>query len=1015
MISEFLESHISLYQSFIYWLELCLLVVKLNHMKLIFHCLEQVTTNKTRITANDRSLLFFGCLPIKAIRIELIFKRFLRQIQQKLRLKSTLIIFCYFLLCLNTTIQAGKTYTSVTNGNWGSSSTWDKSGVPDVNDWPNDKVIINHAVTGDNITMNGTTSRITINSGGSLTLTGTLNVKTSGQVIVNSGGVLSANIIKLNTSSTLGMNGTINSTSAMEIDGHFIGSPTIVCGGSLLLGAQGKNQLFTALDIQVAGNMTVNNAKLTWTSGSVTVAGNFFLTGTGDVDVPDGGSLDVGGTLSVSHLNSIDGPTGSGSGGIVSWGVGDVILSGNNKGLNNCPLPYASPFDLSTCLPVASDVIPPVITLIGNSTEVVTVGTVYSDAGATATDDTDGDLTSSITTANNVDVNTVGSYTVTYSVNDAAGNLATQVVRTVNVVIPSRTSIASGSFSDASTWDCNCVPSSGDDVVIAHNLTLTDPFTVNAENTFTVNSDITLTFSSYLNVAGEFTNNGTLFDGDLRFTGTNEQTPTIGSSLKSLTIDNSSGVTLSSDLNIMSSLVMTNGDLNLGVNELTLKASIGSTAYISETCTGASSINGSVTVEQYVPEVGLGHHYLSTPMSGLTLSEWSDNFDFKLGDSYFPHLYYYDESNTQWVTPLAVTDPMVVGRGYTGYFSGEIIVDVTGTPNSGDITIPLTNEGEGWNLIGNPFPSPIDWDAVTIPDGVANAIYSWDHTPGQWGKYATYIDQIGTNGGTNVIPMMQGFFMSSMVNTNIVFYCGDRITTDDSGVIFRKSTSTDPLIRLQAGGFGNTTEAVVRFKTNAVEGYDETVDALLFSSGAPKGMDFGTLSSDDHRLVINTVPMEVMNTKIPIYLKIGTEGRYEIEMTDIKNFSSTVGVLLHDEQLGVVHSLIDGPYSFHSGVTLGEGRFYVEPTDITLATNSIFNTDAFGWAVANGTLSITFGTPLVKNHKLEVFTLIGKSVHSQLLENGSNIFTVPSSVFNKNETYIVRVHDTVHAFKLFLH
>ena len=59
------------------------------------------------------------------------------------------------------------------------------TGVPDVNDWPNDKVIINHAVTGGNITMNGSTTRITINSGGSLTLSGTLNVRSSGQVHVH--------------------------------------------------------------------------------------------------------------------------------------------------------------------------------------------------------------------------------------------------------------------------------------------------------------------------------------------------------------------------------------------------------------------------------------------------------------------------------------------------------------------------------------------------------------------------------------------------------------------------------------------------------------------------------------------------------------------------------------------------------------------------------------------------------------------------------------------------------------
>ena len=82
---------------------------------------------------------------------------------------------------------------------------------------------------------------------------------------------------------------------------------------------------------------------------------------------------------------------------------------------------------------VASDTTAPVITLTGNATETLTVGDTYTDAGATATDDVDGDLTSSIVVVSNVDTSTVGSYSVTYNVSDAAGNPATEVVRTVNV------------------------------------------------------------------------------------------------------------------------------------------------------------------------------------------------------------------------------------------------------------------------------------------------------------------------------------------------------------------------------------------------------------------------------------------------------------------------------------------------------------------------------------------------------------------------------------------------------
>ena len=76
----------------------------------------------------------------------------------------------------------------------------------------------------------------------------------------------------------------------------------------------------------------------------------------------------------------------------------------------------------------------PVITLLGDATVTIEVGSTYTDAGATALDNYDGDITSSIVTVNTVDTSTVGTYTVSYDVSDANNNDAVQVIRTVNVV-----------------------------------------------------------------------------------------------------------------------------------------------------------------------------------------------------------------------------------------------------------------------------------------------------------------------------------------------------------------------------------------------------------------------------------------------------------------------------------------------------------------------------------------------------------------------------------------------------
>ena len=80
------------------------------------------------------------------------------------------------------------------------------------------------------------------------------------------------------------------------------------------------------------------------------------------------------------------------------------------------------------------DSIAPVITLKGQAVITVDAGSEYVDAGATATDKVDGDLTSFIAVSNPVDTSKPGTYTITYNVTDKADNAAAEVTRTVQVV-----------------------------------------------------------------------------------------------------------------------------------------------------------------------------------------------------------------------------------------------------------------------------------------------------------------------------------------------------------------------------------------------------------------------------------------------------------------------------------------------------------------------------------------------------------------------------------------------------
>jgi hypothetical protein len=84
--------------------------------------------------------------------------------------------------------------------------------------------------------------------------------------------------------------------------------------------------------------------------------------------------------------------------------------------------------------PVVADTTPPVITLTGDDELTIAVGSSFTDPGATATDNVDGNLTSAIVVGGSVNTAHVGTYHLTYDVTDAAGNHATQRTRTVHVV-----------------------------------------------------------------------------------------------------------------------------------------------------------------------------------------------------------------------------------------------------------------------------------------------------------------------------------------------------------------------------------------------------------------------------------------------------------------------------------------------------------------------------------------------------------------------------------------------------
>ena len=142
------------------------------------------------------------------------------------------------------------------------------------------------------------------------------------------------------------------------------------------------------------------------------------------------------------------------------------------------------------------DVTKPIITRLGSTPVDIVEGTPYTDAGATATDDVDANITANIVTVNPVDSNTIGEYNVTYNVSDAAGNIADEVIRTVNVtdatkpvIILLGNPIVNLVIGDPYT-DAGATANDNHDGDITGNIVMVNPVNTNAVGQYTVTYNV---------------------------------------------------------------------------------------------------------------------------------------------------------------------------------------------------------------------------------------------------------------------------------------------------------------------------------------------------------------------------------------------------------------------------------------------------------------------------------------------------------------------------------------------
>jgi hypothetical protein len=579
-------------------------------------------------------------------------------------------------------------------------------------------------------------------------------------------------------------------------------------------------------------------------------------------------------------------------------------------------------------------------------------------------------------------------------------------------------------FNTGSNWSKGLAPLVSDNgsleaseyVIIPNNLVNYPALTEQTEvNNLVINdsANITLNPGAELIIYNDLYNFGAdTFDATIRFSGQNTQNIYGSATFNNVTID--ADVTLNNDINIRGELLLNTGILNINNQILTIKSDSLKTGLIYH---NSGSINGEVTMERYIDHQvnTFGYHYLSSPMTNINISQINDDIPLiNLGGNTtsnpLPNLWYYDETVADtnfmggWTSPGSMSYPMTPMQGFAIYVWNSKLWDVTGTVNNGTISRNVYNTSsgnalaDGWNFVGNPYPSPMNWDNVTLPSGVDNAVYYWDYETNQ---YASYVDGIGTNGGNGYIATMQGFYVHATANTTLTFDNSAR-TTQNNNSYYRtgnNGNSYPETIKLKVDGNGYTDETAIRFGSNATDSFDVAIDAYKLLSGNPNAPILYTLIQDK-KSSINSLP-EFNNGSytVPLYFEPGISGTYTIDLSYKGEFDANTTITLEDAVTGTYHDVIyGGPYQFSMNVGESPNRFFVHFNKVITGIN---NTENSNLSVYSFDDNICI-TQLKQNALVEVMDITGKIVLSvQLMPNSRKIIHLPENT--STGIYFVRI------------
>lgn len=437
-----------------------------------------------------------------------------------------------------------------------------------------------------------------------------------------------------------------------------------------------------------------------------------------------------------------------------------------------------------------------------------------------------------------------------------------------------------------------------------------------------------------------------------------------------------------------------------------------------------SSVTGNFTVQLFLAGGGAPDykwHYVTSPVDNYT----KDALTTAINNPY--NLLKYDEpkvvndKNTgwQWHDGYNSTEAfyyLYTGKGYNVYVSSDKTASFVGTIKNGynaSLGNFITKNGTGddsqtgWNLIGNPFTCGVNADNFNIILVDKVLYFTKDNS---YATYDTYTKQ-GTNGGTNYIPPLQGFFVHKTSTSRSTFTIPSSSRVYSSSQIFKGSESPEeyPLLKFNiADGTTFTDESLIYFFKDATPEFDTLYDAYkLFSKNTLRPQIY-TLSNNIE-LCMNGLPYPETVTEVPLKIKIGEAKNYTFNVLKCNNLNDYNVYLIHG--VNKINLKTNPSYTFYAetGIT----NMVIAFENVLTAISNTLQTESnelYCW-YNNEKLFLKINSQFIENKiSLTLYDFNGRIIYSKnnLTTDKNEILEIPLKL--ENGFYILTVKNSVRKY-----